>query len=62
MQHSKTYDIEYPGVTSGTQETPILTETMTLPELVVKVGGTFETSRLVRPTKLEYDYVTVARD
>lgn len=59
MDAAKIYDIEYPGATAGVV---IADVPMTISGLMAEVGGTFEVTRVVRPTKVEYDYVPVARN
>lgn len=59
MQNEKTYDIVYPGAIAGSV---ISDDVKTIDQLVAETGGTFEVTRTVRPTSMEYPYVPVARD
>lgn len=59
MDGAKIYDIEYPGATAGAVIADI---PMTISGLMAEVGGTFEVTRVVQPTEVEYDYVPVARN
>lgn len=62
MTASKTHDVTYPGATAGVESIQTGDGAASIEQLVAHVGGTMETTRTIRPTNMEYDYVPVARD
>lgn len=62
MTTTKSYDVTYPDAVAGISVINSDMDMKSLEELVKVAGDTSAAVRVVRPTQVAYDYVTVARD
>lgn len=59
MTEGKTFHIVYPGAVAGVVTAETSTDMKSLEQMVADAGGDMETTRVIRPTCMEYGYVPV---
>lgn len=61
MTTSKAFDITYPDAAAGTDMTTTGSPLRTAEQMVEDMGGSTGPMRVVRPIRMDYDYIAKAR-